>query len=140
MEELQVEDWYLLVDKVTTGEIYKALPLTSDTDVALKNFTEVLKYEAADMQMLLQRLDVDNRKPFQFSALPVENNTKMLYTGVFYVHGAVMMGDFDAWDVVLDMFCLSLTADFADLPPEMGETVIEISFEAVMPWILTESM
>lgn len=140
MEELQVEQWYLLVDEVTTAKIYEELPFLHEGDAALSNFIQVLKYEAADMQTLLQRLGVDNRKPFQFSALPVENNTKMLYTGMFYVQGAVMMGDFDAWDVVLDMFCLSLTTDFSDMPPQMGDMVVEISFEAVMPWILTESM
>ena len=140
MEELQLEEWYLLVDEVTTAQIYAALPPLHDDSAALKNFTQVLKYEAADMQMLLQRLGIDNQKPFEFSALPVENNTKMLYTGMFYVHGAVMMGDFDAWDVVLDMFCLSLTTDFQAMPAEMGDMVIEISFEAVMPWILKESM
>lgn len=139
MEELQVEEWYLLVDEVTTEQIYNALP-QHNVDSALCNFTEVLKYYAADMQTLLQRLGIDNQKPFDFNALPVENNTKMMYTGIFYVHGAVMMGDFDAWDVVLDMFCLALTADFSAAPEQMGETVIEISFEAVMPWILKESM
>lgn len=138
MEALQIEEWSLLIDEQTTKRIYEDLPSISSK--VHQNFRQVMRDYTADMHMFLERLGVDYTKPFSLQALPVDQGEKVMYSGVFYAYGAVMTGDFEAWDVTLDMFCLSLTAQFDSVPLQMGEAAIEISFEAVLPWILKESM
>ena len=133
---IQIEDWLLAVDVESTkmGFEFNSYRCTSDE---CRNFVEACEKHMKPVVLdFAQQLGIDLSKPSQLESHHVNNNTAIMYSGKYHIIGEVIEGEIDAWDIVLEEHCFSLTADFDMVPVVMTGPVIEISFEVVLPWVV----
>lgn len=135
MEEVQVEDWKLKINVEKTRQAYETIPHKNEP-IEWLNYLEVCSFVDSEIIEFFERLGMDVLKPSSLSYLAVEEGTMMMYTGVYYVHGEIVAGEMDGWDLVIGQHCFSLTAVHDNVPTHMQDEIVEIGFEAVLPWIL----
>lgn len=133
---VKIEDWEICVDIEGTKSFYTSFPYKNDEMFAL-NYIEACSYCEPEILTFFDQLGIDILKPGALYYLPIEGDC-IMYSGSYYVKGTVIAGELDEWDVVVDPFCFSLTDGQYDTPSELVGDVIEISFEAVLPWLLFE--
>ena len=133
-----IEDWVLAVDVEQTKMAFEFNSYRCVSDEC-RNF--VVACEKTMEQVVLDfatQLGIDLSKPSQLESHLVNNNTAIMYSGKYHIVGEIVEGDIDAWDIVLGEHCFSLTDEFEMVPVIMEGPVIEVSFEVVLPWVLTK--
>ncbi|WP_332648591.1 hypothetical protein [Lysinibacillus sp. 54212] len=135
MERLQFEEWVLKVDISKTKEVYSTIHFNNEV-LEWLNYIQVISLSEPELFDFFNRFGMDMLKPSQLSYHRVDENTMMMYSGSYHVCGELLVGEIDGWDVVIGNHCFSITEDFEAIPNQMQGSVVEISFEAVLPWIL----
>lgn len=135
MEELQVEDWTLKIDVQRTRTVYANIMYRQEP-LEWLNYMEVCSSIDSDVIGFLGRLGIDILKPSHLNYHAVERGTMLMYTGCYHLHGEIVEGEMDGWDLVIGQHCFSLTEEHETVPANMEEHVLEIGFEVVLPWIL----
>lgn len=135
MEQVHIGEWILLVDVPKTKSFYARMSYQNESSPWL-NYIEVSSFADEEVQAFFNLLGVDMLKPSQLSYYPVEEGTRMMYTGSYYLYGEQLAGELDGWDMMIGDFCFSLTQEMEAVPEEMSGKIVEISFEAVLPWML----
>jgi hypothetical protein len=133
---VQIEEWVLAVDIENTKMVYELHSYRCISDEC-RNF--ILACEKTVDKRVLQfadQLGIDLTKPSQLESHQVNNNTAIMYSGKYHVVGQIIEGEMNAWDLVLNEHCFSLSDEFEMIPIVMEGPVIEISFEVVLPWVL----
>ncbi|WP_274308042.1 hypothetical protein [Solibacillus daqui] len=137
---VQIEDWLLAIDIENTKmavEFNSYLCMSEEC----RNFVEACENHMGPVVLeFANKLGIDLAKPSQLESLQVNNNTAVMYSGKYHIIGEVIEGELDAWDIVLDTHCFSLTSEFDMVPIVMIGSIIEISFEVVLPWVLEVKM
>lgn len=137
---VQIEDWLLAIDIENTKRAFEFNSYRCVSDEC-HNFVEACEnHMGLAVLEFANQLGIDLAKPSQLESLPVNNNSAVMYSGKYHIIGEVIEGELDAWDIVLDTHCFSLTSEFDMVPIVMLGSIIEISFEVVLPWVLEVKM
>lgn len=133
---IQIEDWLLAVDVENTKMAFEFNSYRCVSEEC-HNFVEACEKHMKPVVMeFAEQLGIDLSKPSHLESHHVDNGTAIMYSGKYHIIGEVIEGEIDAWDIVLGEHCFSLTADFDMVPVVMMGSVIEISFEVVLPWVI----
>lgn len=137
---LQIGDWKLAVDVEKTKMIFEMNGYRC-VNPECHNFMEVCeKYLQPAVLDFVGQLGVDMAKPSCLHSLYVNENTAIMYSGKYHIIGEIVEGEIDAWDLVVEEHCFSLTDEMEDVPIMMDGPVIEISFEVVLPWVMASKV
>ena len=133
---VQIKEWVLAVDIENTKMAYEFNSYRCISNEC-RNFVVACENKLDENVLkFADQLGIDLTKPSQLESHQVNNNSAIMYTGKYHVLGQIIEGEIDAWDVVLDQHCFSLTEEFTMIPIVMEGPVIEISFEVVLQWVL----
>lgn len=135
MRNVQYDEWMLQVDLVKTQQFYEAIKFEHRIEVL--NYIQVCSFAEIEVIQFFEQFGMDILKPIDINYFPVEGN-QIMYTGCYYVFGEIISGEIDSWDAVIGQHCLSLTKGNSDIPEELHGQIVEISFEAVLPWIIEQ--
>ena len=135
MEQIQIRGWTLSVDVPKTKALYKKVEHRNEM-AAWLNYIEVSGFVDMEVHAFFDLLGVEMLKPSQLSYLEVEEGSMLMYTGSYHLYGDLIEGEIDGWDAVIGNYCFSLTQEMEAVPAGMSGNIVEISFEAVLPWVL----
>ncbi len=135
MEHVQIGEWKLFVDVPKTKALYAQVNYRNEAMPWL-NYIQVSSFADIEVQAFFDLLGIDMLKPSDLSYHAVEDGTMMMYTGSYHLYGKHLEGELDGWDIVAGDYCFSMTQEMEAVPDGMTGEIVEISFEAVLPWIL----
>lgn len=135
---VQIDDWELDVNVEATKQLYASFPRLTGNELK-QNFEDacITSVENPDLKAFFDQLGIDIAKPLNLHALPIEGECVM-YTGSYHFIGSRIQGELDEWDVAINDFYFALTEVDYDEPNNLPALSIEISFEAVLPWLQLE--
>ncbi|MEG0383464.1 hypothetical protein [Solibacillus cecembensis] len=139
MQEIEIKNWVLAVDveKTKMANEFNSYRCMSEK---CRNFVAACEYSMDEVVLqFANQLGIDLSKPSQLDSHQVNDNLAIMYSGKYHVLGEIQLGEIDAWDIVLGEHCFSLTEELETIPVMMDGPVIEISFEVVLPWVLTNT-
>lgn len=135
MELVQIGDWELLVDIPKTKAFYEQMDVQNDI-LHWLNYIEISSFIDLEIQAFFDSFGIDIVKPSNLSCHPVEDGSKMMYTGSYHLYGERLKGELDGWDLIVGDYCFSITTEMEAVPERMNGNITEISFEVVLPWML----
>ncbi|MEG0472933.1 MAG: hypothetical protein RR588_11410 [Solibacillus sp.] len=139
MHEIEINNWVLAVDIEKTQMAYEFNSYRCMSEKC-RNFVAACKHSMDDVVLqFAHQLGIDLSKPSQLDSHHVNDNTAIMYSGKYHVLGEIKVGEIDSWDILLGEHCFSLTEEMEMVPITMDGPIIEISFEVVLPWVLTNT-
>jgi hypothetical protein len=135
VERVQAGGWKLFVDVPKTKAFYAQMNYQSEVMPWL-NYIQVSGFADMKVQTFFDLFGIDILKPSQLSYHTVENGSMMMYTGSYHLYGERLEGELDGWDIAEGGYCFSMTRQMEAVPDGMTGEIVEISFEAVLPWVL----
>lgn len=134
MRMIQIQQWQLAIQHDETKMVYEMNGYRCDTEEC-HNFVKASANLNDEVVAFAEQLAIDLIKPSQLTGHRVEGKSVM-YTGQYHIVGEIIEGDMGGWDMIVGEHCFSLTDEFSHIPLMMPESVIEVSFEVVLPWVL----
>ncbi|ATP41756.1 hypothetical protein CSE16_17905 [Solibacillus sp. R5-41] len=139
MQGIEIKNWVLAVDVEKTKMAYEFNSFRCMSEKC-RNFVAACGHSMEDVVLQFAgQLGIDLSKPSQLDSHLVNDNSAIMYCGKYHVLGEIKIGEMDAWDIVLGEHCFSLTEELEMVPITMDGPIIEISFEVVLPWVLTNT-
>jgi hypothetical protein len=150
MKEMRIKDWLLNVDVEQTARIYSQFHTFAESCGCLYccNYTEVAKRFSIELHSFFQSLGIDPIKCageiMDFGQL---ENGLHLYGGWYHLVGKIIDGPDcmvppENWDKIslikIDSFEMGFTKKLQLVSPNFTESVVQLEFEAEIPWVLEE--
>ena len=133
---LQIRDWKLAVDVEKTKIAFDMNHYRCMSDEC-RNFIEASEKHLEPIVLdFAGELGIDLSKPSYLKSHRVNEDTAIMYSGIYHIIGEIIEGEIDAWDIVVGQHCFSLTDDMEQVPIMIDGPIIEISFEVVLPWVI----
>lgn len=137
---LQIGDWKLAVDVEKTKIVFGMSHYRCESDEC-RNFMEACEKQVEPTVLdFAEQLGIDLSNPSYLESYPVNENTAIMYSGKYHIIGEIVEGEIDAWDLVVEEHCFSLTDNMEQVPIMIEGPVIEISFEVVLPWLIENKL
>lgn len=137
---IQIEDWLLTIDMENTKMAFEYNSYRCVGDEC-RNFVKACEVHMSPVVLeFAEKLGIDLAKPSQLESHHVNEQTAIMYSGKYHIIGEIIEGELDAWDIVVEEHCFSLTSEMDTVPIFMMGSIIEISFEVVLPWVLEVEM
>lgn len=136
METVQIEQWVMAIQYEETKVAFELNGFRCQTEECY-NFVKASTGIEPIVLKFAEKLGIDLSKPSQLTGHRLDGDMVM-YTGQYHIIGEIVKGEMNSWDMVVSEHCFSLTDEFTHIPLMMPEPVIEISFEVVLPWVLSD--
>jgi hypothetical protein len=150
MKEIRIKDWLLKVNVEQTARIYAQLPTFTESCGCLycRNYTEVATHFSMELHSFFQSLGIDPTKCsgeiMEFCRL---ENGMHLYGGWYHLVGEIMDGP-DCmvppgnWGKInlikIDTFEMGFTNKLQLVSSHFPESVVQLEFQAEIPWVLAD--
>lgn len=152
VKELKLGNWIIQVDIEKTREFYKAFyEITEGCDcIYCKNYVKACDNYSDDVKQLFNELGIIPTKEAEVYQIYEIKPGKHLYGGFYHIVGRILEGK-DCWQFVLDSTrsqeLVNLTDDFkygfsndnALVDETFPKPIIQLEFEAIIPWVLEEN-
>lgn len=135
MKTVQIEQWVIAIQNEETKMAFELNDFRCQTEECF-NFVKASAGIEPVVLKFAEKLGIDLSKPSQLDSHRLDSDLVM-YTGQYHIIGEIIEGELNGWDMVVGEHCFSLTDEFIHIPVVMPDTVIEISFEVVLPWVLS---
>lgn len=135
VKTVQIEQWVVAIQYEETRMAFELNDFRCRSEEC-HNFVKASAGIEPVVLKFAEKLGIDLSKPSQLNSHRLDGNLVM-YTGQYHIVGEIIEGDVNGWDLVVGQHCFSLTNEFTHIPVVMLEPIIEISFEVVLPWVLS---
>ncbi|WP_088011329.1 hypothetical protein [Gottfriedia acidiceleris] len=145
LQQIRIGKWLIEVDIDRTREFYN-----KDMEVCnclyCKNYLEAIMYFKTTVTDIFEKLGINPIKPAHLSQLPTEVKARRLYLGNYFFVGRVLEGElctnsnFNKMNTIeIENFIFGFSEELEFLPEGLPNPILQISFEANIPWILKEN-
>ena len=145
LQRIGIEKWLVEVDRDKTEDFYN-----KDIEVCdclyCKNYVEACKYLNTSVSDIFSKLGIQPTKPVHLSEFPTEKAGTRLYIGDYHLVGRLVEGElctssnFNEMNTFqIENFTFGFSEDLEFVPDGFPTPVIQLSFEATIPWVLTEN-
>lgn len=144
LQQIRIATWLLEVDIDKTREFYnKGINVCSCLDC--KNFVVACKHLNPSIANLFNELGINPAMPAHLSQFPTEDTLEKLYIGIYHLIGKVLEGELSTssnWNetntIEIKNFIIGFSDDLEFVPGGFPNPVLQIDFEAKIPWVLDE--
>ncbi|OLS33358.1 hypothetical protein [Bacillus sp. MRMR6] len=144
MDQIRWMNWVVEVDVEQTKDFY-----TKDMErchcLYCENYMEASKLLDSSLVKLFFTLGINPSKPSHLSEFGERRDGLRLYVGSYHIVGKLVKGELctdsewnDATTAKLDNFTFAFGKDVMFLHDEFPHPVLQLEFEARLPWVLNE--
>lgn len=144
LNEVKITDWVIGVDLEKTAEFYQNELEVCDC-LYCRNFAGASLLENEQLYSILKKLGINAATPNHVSFFPTDDKEKLLYIGNYPFTGKVLKGELCSisnWNetntLKIENFAIGFSEELELVPEDFSEPVIQVNFEAIMPWVLDE--
>jgi hypothetical protein len=144
LHQIKIGKWLLEADIHKTREFYNK-DITVCNCLYCKNYVEACKNLKSSVSDIFNKLGINPAVPAHLSELPSKEDGTRLYLGEYYLVGRVLDGElctfnnFNDNTFEIENFTVGFSKDLEFVPEEFPTPSLELSFEAIIPWVLNES-
>ncbi|MGG0176460.1 hypothetical protein [Gottfriedia acidiceleris] len=144
LHQIRIGNWLIEVDIDRTREFYNK-EMEVCKCLYCKNYLGATEYFKPTVNDIFEKLGINSVKPAHLSEFPTEITMRRLYIGNYYFVGRVVEGElcsnthFNKMNTIeIENFIFGFSEELEFLPEDLPDPVLQISFEAEIPWILKE--
>ncbi|MDQ3929314.1 MAG: hypothetical protein M3328_09220 [Chloroflexota bacterium] len=145
MKRLEVLDWVIEVDVDATRAAYNALPAISCTCLYCRNYVAASSHLAPEFLHLCDTLGLDPVKAAEVYELCRNRDGTHLYGGFYHLVARILQGADSslapagrAYARLAEHYAAGFTEDVVLVPAGFPEPVLQLEFDARIPWVLEE--
>jgi len=145
LQQIRIGKWLIETDIEKTREFYKK-DITVCTCLYCKNYVEACKYLKTSVLDVFTKLGINPTKPAHLSEFPTEEAGTRLYLGHYHLVGRVLEGELctdtnfnEKNTIEVDNFTVGFSEDLEFVPEGFPNPVLQLSFEANIPWVQSEN-
>lgn len=146
MKSLIVQDWLVEIDPEQTREYYRQWRTSPCECLYCRNYRQACATLPQPVEEFLALLGVDLLKGGEVFELGAFEDETHRYGGFYHLCGRILEGPVDCkadWDrikrVEIDNFRFGFSADLELVPGDFPAPVIQLEFEARLPWLLEDN-
>ena len=144
MKQLRVKKWLLEIDVVKTREFYHKDIELCDC-LSCENYMEATKHINTQVLEIFTMLGITPSKPSRLSEYGEMEDGLRLYIGRYHIVGKLVEGEYctdSEWDETntarIQNFTFGFNKELMFAPNELRGPVLQVDFEANIPWVLNE--
>ncbi|WP_449538969.1 hypothetical protein [Ferdinandcohnia sp. Marseille-Q9671] len=144
MEQIKLKQWLVEIDVTKTKEFYKTEFELCDC-LYCKNYYEVSRHLTPPLLEIFKKLGITPSKPIHVDEFGEITSDLRLYIGSYHIVGKLLEGEYcsdsewsDTNTATVGNYTFGFTRDITFVHEEFPTPVLQIDFEARVPWVLTE--
>lgn len=145
LQKIRIEKWLIEIDIDRTREFYNK-DMEFCNCLYCKNYLDATKFFKPTVNDVFEKFGINPVKPAHLSQFPSEIKSRHLYLGHYYFVGRVLEGELCSNSnytrlntIEIENFIYGFSEELEFLPEGLPDPVLQISFEANIPWVLKEN-
>ncbi|PQD97152.1 hypothetical protein CYL18_04570 [Pradoshia eiseniae] len=139
LQQIKIANWLVEADISKTREFYnKGISVCDCLDC--KNFVEACKHLDTSVAIFFNNLGINPAMPANLSIFPTKETMIKQYIGNYHFVGKVLKGEFNTFENAFEIksFMFDFSDDLAFVPEDFPDPVLQLDFDAEIPWVLDE--
>jgi len=145
LQHIRIGKWLIEADIDKTREFYSK-DISVCNCLYCKNYVEACKNLRTSASDVFTKLGINPAKTAHLSELPTEEARTRLYLGHYHLVGRVLEGELctdtnfnEKNTIEVTNFTVGFSEDLEFVPEEFPNPVLQLSFDAKIPWVLKEN-
>jgi hypothetical protein len=145
LQQIRIGKWLIEADIDKTREFYNK-DISVCNCLYCKNYVEACKNLMTSGSDVFTKLGINPAKPAHLSEFPSEEARTRLYLGHYHLVGRVLEGELctdttfnEKNTIEIDNFTVGFSEDLEFVPVGFSNPVLQLSFDAKIPWVLKEN-